>query len=231
MGWDHWPDQVGQFTAGLISFPTTSVFGDLIHVRGKAEVLTAGACTAGQPVPVRRSPRSQPLVLQTRNSSSAAWATVDTNIWPDATGAFQASFIAIGARQYRVLAPSVSNDALAGTDTGSAFEGATPTANFTTKYKLNSAKVVSTTSPTGVKQAVASIRLGPANNVRTTLQKWDGKAWVSVKWVYVGNGAGQFTFPSPPRGSYACRFVVPSSTFNGLVIGGITTGTMALTVR
>jgi hypothetical protein len=39
------------------------------------------------------------------------------------------------------------------------------------------------------------------------------------------------TTSAAARGNHAYRFVVPSTTFNGLVVGGITTGTMTLVVR
>jgi hypothetical protein len=198
-------------------------------VRGKFEAISAGPCTAGKPVPAVRTPVRYSLALQTRVNAKSPWATLYKDVWPDEHGVFATNLFAVGGRQYRFFAASASNRDF-GTDVGMAFEGSTAIANFTTSYKLNTAKFVDTTVAPG-KPAVVRIGVLPANNIRTTLQKWNGKAWVAVKWVYLGKGVGQYTFPAPAAGNHAYRFVVPPTTVNGLPVAGITTGTMTLVVR
>ena len=69
------------------------------------------------------------------------------------------------------------------------------------------------------------------NSVRTTLQRWNGSAWISIKWVYVQNGAGSYTFTAS-EGTVRWRFVVPASTApNGLPLAGTTTVSFTYTAE
>src|SRR4051812_14361537 len=93
-----------------------------------------------------------------------------------------------------------------------AFYGVSGAATLTTRYKLNTAKFYDSTVAPG-QPATIALAVGPANNVRATLQHWNGKAWVSIKWVYLTKGVARYTFPAPGRGNTAYRFVVPPTTY------------------
>jgi hypothetical protein len=66
---------------------------------------------------------------------------------------------------------------------GATFHGVSSAATVTTRYQLNTAKFYDPT-------------VAPANNVRATLQRWNGKAWASIKWVYLTKGVARYTFPA-----------------------------------
>jgi outer membrane protein assembly factor BamB len=69
----------------------------------------------------------------------------------------------------------------------------------------------------------ARLTMAARNSVRTTLQRWNGSAWVNVKWVYLKNGTGSYTFVAATKGTVRWRFVVPASTSpEGLPVGGVT---------
>jgi hypothetical protein len=65
----------------------------------------------------------------------------------------------------------------------------------TTRYQLNTAKFYDPTVAPG-KPASIALAVGPANNGRATLQRWKGKAWASIKWVYLTKGVARYTFPA-----------------------------------
>jgi hypothetical protein len=156
---------------------------------------------------------------------------VSNYIWPNAAGAFETPVRPLGTRQYRMLAPGSGDFSSENGPYGvAAFHGVSAAATLTTRYKLNTAKFYDPTVAPG-QPATIALAVGPANNVRATLQRWNGKAWVSIKWVYLTKGVARYTFPAPGRGNTAYRFVVPPTTYNGLPVAGITTGSIVLVVR
>lgn len=172
-----------------------------------------------------------PVVLQARANASAAWQAVTstkatasptTTQWSN----FRFSVAAPGTRQYRVVVPNQTYKAR-----GIAVAGvATNAVTTVTTARVMSAKFVDPTATYGQK-VTAALRITPPGAVRTTLQRLDGKTWVSVKWVYLKAGAGSYTFTAVRRGAVAYRFVVPAFTYAGRPIAGVTTGSFVLTTR
>lgn len=88
-----------------------------------------------------------------------------------------------------------------------------------------------TPSATYGQRVTARLTVAPGNDLRSTLQRWDGEKWVSIKWVYLKKGAGAYTFTATQRGLNAYRFVVPSSTYAGRAIATTITSKFYLAVR
>jgi hypothetical protein len=162
------------------------------------------------------------VILQGRAGGSDPWYTVGSTR-SDSAGRYRFSIPAPGTRQYRLVTPDVS--------------GLHPTFGFTdvarttvTTYRLLSAKFLDPTA-TYRQKVTAYVRVSPAAAPRATLQRWTGSAWAGVKSVQLSRGIGSYTFTAVQRGTTAYRFVVPSTTYAGRPITGITTTTFRLTTR
>jgi hypothetical protein len=213
------------------TLPAVGAFNHPVILQGKLELIRPGQCVAGKPRPAVRIPVSQYLTLQGRANSSAPWVQVAKYIYTNpSTGRFEVSIPPLGTRQYRIFAPAGNYIPVASIWGGAHFHGVSAPATLTTRYQLNTAKFYDPTVAPG-KPATIALAVGPANNVRATLQRWNGKAWVSIKWVYLTKGVARYTFSAPGRGNTAYRFVVPPTTYNGLPVAGITTGSIVLVVR
>jgi hypothetical protein len=212
------------------ALPAVGAFNHPVTLRGKLELIRPGKCIDGKPRPTFRTPVSQYLTLQARSSNSAPWVQVAKSIYTSpSTGQFEVSIPPLGTRQYRIFAPAGDYIPVASIE-GAHFHGVSTPATLTTRYQLNTAKFYDPTVAPGTPATIA-LAVGPANNIRTTLQRWNGKVWVSIKWVYLNKGVARYTFPAPGRGNTAYRFLVPPTTYNGLPVAGITTGSIVLVVR
>jgi hypothetical protein len=214
------------------TLPAFGAFNNPVTLQGKLELIRPGACVDRKPRPTVRTPYGDTyLTLQARSSSTAPWVQVANGIHTNpSTGRFEVDVRPLGTRQYRIFAPGTGEIRAASGLTGATFHGLSAATTLTTRYQLNTAKFYDPTVAPG-QAATIALAVGPANNVRTTLQRWDGKAWVSIKWVYLTKGVARYTFPAPGRGNTAYRFVVPPTTYNGLPVAGITTGSIVLVVR
>ncbi len=71
----------------------------------------------------------------------------------------------------------------------------------------------------------ARLRMAVRSQVRSTLQRWNGSAWISVKWVFLTQGTGSYTFTATTRGVVGWRFVIPATISPaGLPVAGISSG-------
>jgi hypothetical protein len=138
--------------------------------------------------------------------------------------------MAPGQRQYRLVMPSAAKAALPAFGDASAFVTATGPATSTVRYALRTARIDYPRATYGRKVS-ALLTVAPGINVRATLQRWNGKTWANVKWVYTKNGTGSYSFTAAPRGVSAFRYVVPGGYFAGRYFTGITTNTFRMTVR
>ena len=166
------------------------------------------------------------VVLHARNLPTTPWYAVTTTT-SDANGRFQMRVNAPGTRQYRVLVLGVP---WPNTQHGYAQAGAmtTPVAS-TTVTRVVSAHFTDPSAYRGQK-VTAALRVLPAGTQRATLQRWTGTDWVNMKWVYLTDGIGSYTFTAVQRGTVGYRFVIPASTTSsGLPVGGATTAPFYLT--
>lgn len=164
------------------------------------------------------------VYLQQRADATQAWTTVKYAV-TDEYGKFLFRPNAYG-QQYRVLVPNATTDlARFGVGFGTTSAPlATPT-----RYSIQRARFYDDTVGYG-QHATALISVFPSADVRATLERWDGTAWVAAKWVYLVDGNGSYTFTALRRGTTAYRFVLPSITYNGIPVTATITPTFRLTV-
>lgn len=204
--------------------PTTSTYGRPLTITGTVtRVHPANDC--GTPSCVERTPAVWARVLlQTRATSSSPWSGLG-GVTADGAGRFRMTVVAPGSRQYRVVAPGPRP-----TVWDVVFSGASPAAANSTRYWVRQASFVDATASYG-QRVTARLTVSPPVNVRTTLQRWTGSQWVSLKWVYLRNGSGSFTFTAAQRGRTAYRFIVPTSTYAGRPIATTATAGFVLVTR
>lgn len=202
-------------------YPRLTVFSLATPIRGRVTrnrvVCHDGACG------VEAMPGDGlPLVLQARTAEANPWAAVATTR-AQAGGTFYFGPRSPGVRQYRVVAATYTGSPWMafGSISGSGVIGAR--VRVWTSFSAPVARLR--------QQVTASVRVWPALNMRTTLQRWNGRGWVNVKYVAVRNGVGSYKFTALMRGSYGYRFVVPPVTYAGRTITGYATRSMVLTTR
>ncbi len=212
---------VADTTTTTAVFPRLTVFSLATPIRGRVTrhrvVCHDGACGV-EPMP---GP-GLPVVLQARTAESKPWAAVAITRTTDG-GTFYFGPRSPGVRQYRVVAATYTGSPWMafGSVSGSSVIGAR--VRVWTSFSAPVARMR--------QQVTASVRVWPARNVRTTFQRWNGRGWVSVKYVGVRNGVGSYRFTALMRGSYGFRFVVPPVTYAGRTISGYATRSMVLTTR
>jgi hypothetical protein len=168
------------------------------------------------------------LVLQARTNASTPWYVVGTTRSTGVGAPFDSAFrfapAAFGTRQYRVVVPNVlgSNYLLMGVTSG--------VVTTLTRARVLSAGFTDSTATVG-QRITARVRISPAANVRTTLQRWDGAAWRDLKWVYLASGSGSYTFTAAQRGRFAYRFLVPNFTYAGRSVSWQVSPNFVLTTR
>jgi hypothetical protein len=225
-GDEQWPQEVT--FADMVArapIPTSAVYGNPITISG-----TVGAriCTGCSEL-VRRGSEI-PVYLQARANATQPWVSI-WNAWADSTtGAFRLYAASSGTRQFRVYVPGWSPTAPPSLPSIVTLATATPTTTVLTRYAVRTAKFADNTATVGQK-VTAMVGVSPASGVRTTLQRWNGSAWVGVKYVTLSKGNGSYTFTATTRGTTAYRFLVPSTTYGGLPISWIATPTLSLSVR
>ncbi|TCO47699.1 hypothetical protein EV646_105253 [Kribbella antiqua] len=202
-----------------LTIPTTATYGQLTVIKGRIERWMQ-ACDPGPcfEQPWTEAPRT--VILQARANATSAWYVVGSTR-STSTGNFTISPTAWGTRQYRIVVPDVyTGEGLGvGVTSGAVTTVARPkvTASFNDSTAYYGQKVT------------ARVGLTPKANVRTTLQRWNGTAWVNVKWVYTSSGAGTYTFTAVQRGRVSYRFVVPAFTWSGWPLASQVSPTFVLT--
>ena len=152
------------------------------------------------------------VVLQARDTATSPWYTVGSQQVP--TGA-DVTLRPTGywTREFRIIIPThvrlgVSNSphapAVVYSSTSVPFTG-------TVKAKTYSAKFLDNTATYGQK-VTAYIKVAPTTIAKATLQRWNGTSWTSVKYVYLTNGQGSYTFTSTTRGTTTWRFWIDGVT-------------------
>jgi hypothetical protein len=207
----------GRFTS--LTIPTTATYGQLTVIKGVVKRVTY-TCDGGPCGELLRPGAPRTVVLQARANATSPWYVVGSTR-STSTDAFTISPPTWGTRQYRIVVPDVyTSEGLGlGVISGPVTTVAKPkvTASFadaTVKYG---------------QKVTARIGINPKANVRTTLQRWDGKAWRDLKWVNTSNGAGSYTFTTAKRGEVSYRFVVPALTWSGRPLASQVSPTFVLT--
>jgi hypothetical protein len=188
-----------------LTIPSAANYGQLAIIRGVVNRWTQ-ACDPGPCWEQTALEASRTVVLQARTNASSPWYVVGSTR-TTAAGAFSISPPTQGTRQYRVVVPDVYDATGLGI-------GVVSGAVTTLAKPRVSASFADSTAKYG-QRVTARVRIAPPANVRTTLQRWDGKAWRGLKWVYTSKGSGAYTFTATQRGRYAYRFLVPAFTYAG----------------
>jgi hypothetical protein len=164
------------------------------------------------------------VALQARDSSSKPWVTLTSKYGEPGAGTFTLQAPSPGTRQYRLYSPARKDQDSA------ALEYATGVTTSLTKHSIGYAKFSANVVSLG-QSVTASLYIAPATNVRTTLQRWNGKAWVGVKDLVLAKGTTSYTFKTTARGTTAYRFFIPSTTYGGRAITWTTSASLPLVVR
>ncbi len=161
------------------------------------------------------------VVLQARNSATAAWYVVGTTVGKP-TGAYAFRVTNRGTRQYRVLTASFVSGAHVW------YGGTTAAATLTTAHRIVSAKFYAPTVKRG-QTATALLNVDPQFTGRVALQRWNGTTWVHVKDVLINSGYARGQFVSTTAGRVAYRYYVPNVTVNGLPVAAAYSPNFVLT--
>ena len=192
-----------------LSIPSAVSYGQTTVIAGSVQKLGL----ISMPGPFSVYPYEDPgrlVVLQARTNASTPWyvvgSTRSTSVGAPYDSAFRFAPVALGTRQYRVVVPDIFGPTylLTGVTSG--------VVTTLARSRVLSAGFTDSTATMG-QRVTAQLRISPAANVRTTLQRWDGAVWRDLKWVNLTGGAGSYTFTAAQRGRVAYRFLVPSFTF------------------
>ena len=201
---------------------------------GQTTVITGSVQSLGMipgPGPWSANPYEDPnrlVVLQARTNASTPWyvvgSTRSTSVGAPFDSAFRFAPVGLETRQYRVVVPDIFGPhyLLAGVTSG--------VVTTLARARVLSAGFTDSTATLG-QRVTAQLRILPAATVRSTLQRWDGKAWRDLKWVNLTNGSGSYTFAAAQRGRFAYRFLVPSFTVAGRSVAWQVSSTFVLTTR
>ncbi|TWD75313.1 hypothetical protein FB561_6751 [Kribbella amoyensis] len=193
-------------TTGItISAPASTQYGSNTTITG--QVTGRGLPIGGSPPAcdeVTSPVQNQPVVLQQRTSSTAAWTVVGTTK-TDATGKYTAVVKNPGYREYRVLRSNTAG-------VGFAAYGGAPSDSTAVRSTtvVVSAKFITPTITSGT-QPQAYLWVDPAGTQQAALQfKNAGGAWqgLSYKTLYAGRGLLPFTWNT--RGTFQFRWWVPA---------------------
>jgi hypothetical protein len=207
---------------GKLSIPQATAYGRPTIVSGTLERMTQWCDVMSCLSEVRReAPRS--VALQARTTASTPWYLVGVTL-SSSTGAFTFAPTALGTRQYRVVVRDVYDAVGLGLGVTSGAGTAL------TKARVLSATFADPTATYG-QRVTARVKISPPVNVRTTLQRWDGKAWRDLKWVTTSGGYGAYTFSAAQRGRFAYRFLVPAFSYAGRPLSGQVSANFLLTTR
>jgi hypothetical protein len=210
-----------------ISIPSAVSYGQTTVIAGSVQKRGLIA----MPGPFSVYPYEDPgrlLVLQARTNASTPWyvvgSTRSTSVGAPYDSAFRFAPVALETRQYRVVVPDIFGPTYLLTGVTSAV------VTTLARARVLSAGFTDSTATVG-QRITAKLRISPAANVRTTLQRWDGTAWRDVKWVSLTSGSGSYTFTAAQRGRFAYRFLVPSFTQSGRSVSWQVSPTFVLTTR
>jgi hypothetical protein len=210
-----------------LSIPSAVAYGQSTVIAGSVQQLGL----IGMPGPFSSYPYEDVgrlLVLQARTNPSTPWYVVGTTRSTGVGAPFDSAFrfapAALGTRQYRVVVPNVFGSTVLSM-------GVTSRVVTTlTRARVLSAGFTDSTATVG-QRITARVRISPAANVRTTLQRWDSVAWRDLKWVYLTSGSGSYTFTAGQQGRSGYRFVVPSFIYAGRAVSWQVSPNFVLTTR
>lgn len=207
------------------TIPTTASYGRDTVVTGT--VLSDAYYCFGSPpgcspspdgpgTPVSTPSAGRQVVLQGRDAGT--WYTVTSGL-SDANGKFRFAVRSPGTRDYRVMVLGVHKPP----SSVAKAAAVSPPVHTITTNRVVSARFDDPYVSPGDK-VTARLTMAVRSNVRTTLQRWNGSAWVDVKWVYLTDGTGSYTFTAG-AGVVGWRFVIPATTSPaGLPVAGTSSG-------
>jgi hypothetical protein len=207
--------------------PTTSTYGQTYVVTG---TITSDpwscyghppACgpLSGPPAYHSTPSAGRKVYLQARSGPGGAWSTVDSAI-SASNGAFRLAVRSPGTRDYRLEVLGVFKPPSAD---AKAAELTAPV-RAVARNRVVSARFDDPYIAVG-QHVTARLTMAVHSSVRSTLQRWTGSSWVDVKWVYLSEGTGSYTFTATRRGVVGWRFVIPATTSpEGYPVAGTSSG-------
>ncbi|WP_143465885.1 hypothetical protein [Kribbella sp. ALI-6-A] len=205
----------GESNRRLFTFEQPAITGGAIPASAAyGHMLTVSGSVGGQHL----------VALQARDSASKPWVTLTSRYGDPGAGTFRLQAPSPGTRQYRLYLPARKDQDSA------ALAYATGVTTSLTRHSIGYAKFSANVVTLG-QSVTAGLYIAPETGIRTTLQRWNGKAWVGVKDIVLSKGRGAYTFKTTARGTTAYRFFVPSTTYGGRAITWRTSASIPLVVR
>jgi hypothetical protein len=159
------------------------------------------------------------VYLQARSGPGGAWSTLASSLTAT-NGSFRLAVRSPGTRDYRLEVLGVSKPPSSDAKAAQL----TAPVRVVARNRVVSARFDDPYISVG-QHVTAQLTMAVRSNVRTTLQRWNGSSWVNVKWVYLHDGTGSYTFTATRRGVFGWRFVIPATVSpEGYPVAGTSSG-------
>lgn len=203
--------------------PTRWTFGTQMTIRGRT-IQQEISCAESRCAAQQTTSAGLPVVLLAQSKAGGPWVQVGRSV-TQLGGYFEVRVIAAGTRNYRAYVPLASRVGFLSTPSSSK-------ASLTRSLiQIASAGYAggNVRNRNDVVTAVLGVR--PNMNQQAIFQFWNGKAWASIKETPIRNGRASLAFKAVRPGTFAYRFLVPGTQYQGTSVYGTATPSMVLRVR
>ncbi|ADB35438.1 hypothetical protein Kfla_6441 [Kribbella flavida DSM 17836] len=213
----------GRTSATSVAVPTLWTFGKQMLIRGRTiqqEVSCGGArCSLQQ-----TTSAGLPVVMLAQNRPGGPWVQAGRSTTQPG-GHFQVRVNTGATRSYRAYVPLNSRvGALSSASSSKAFLTRTRLLIQGAGYAGGNVH-----NRNAVVKAVVVVR--PVVNSTAMLQFWNGRAWGNVRGTPMRNGRAEISFRATRPGTFAYRFLVPGTTYQGTPVYGTATPSLVIRVR
>jgi hypothetical protein len=210
-------------SSSSISAPSLWTFGSQMTLRGRT-VLQQVSCADSSCVQQQTTAPGLPVVLQAQSRPGGPWVEAGRGV-TQLGGWFDLRVTAAGSRNYRAYLPLTSRAGFLVAPSASSASLSRSRVQLThAGYAGGNVR-----NRNDVVTAVVTVR--PIANQQAIFQFWTGKAWASVKQTPIKNGQASLAFKATRPGTFAYRFLVPGSQYQGTPVYGYATPSMVLRVR
>ncbi|QNE19297.1 fibronectin type III domain-containing protein [Kribbella qitaiheensis] len=225
---NEWTSLTGAEIAGRTSSTSTGVptlwtFGSQMPIRGRT-VQQQISCAESRCAVQQTSSAGLPVVLLAQSKAGGPWVQVGRST-TQLGGYFEIRVIAAGTRNYRAYVPLTSRVGALTTPSSS------KASLSRSRIQIASAGYAGGNVHNRNDVVTATLGVRPAMNQAAIFQFWNGKAWASIKEAPIRNGRASIAFKAVRPGTFAYRFLVPGTQYQGTSVYGTATASMVLRVR
>jgi hypothetical protein len=203
--------------------PTLWTFGTQMPVRGRT-IQQEISCAESRCAVQQTTSAGLPVVLLAQSKAGGPWVQVGRSV-TQLGGYFEIRVIAAGTRNFRAYVPLASRAGFLSTPSSSK-------ASLTrSRIMIASAGYAGGNVRNRNEVVTATLAVRPAMNQAAILQFWTGKAWASIKEAPIRNGRASLAFKAARPGTFAYRFLIPGTQYQGTSVYGTATASMVLRVR